>query len=544
MSVSGSEVLDIKKFFKDQHIVVSSEWIEACAAFVKQEHSGLQLSTQRLRNYVYEQFLAADLEEIQVPVLPRDLLTVQKTTLNGPYVLQVDGIKDVSKPAYSQLKQLENSVNTNEEFSATPRASVPEWEAKPTRMLMLRMTDGCSFIQGMEYKPIPFLSPNLPPGVKVVIQGPLDCRLGVVLLTADKIKVLGGEVESKLQQFSRLALLREALQIPNSEENGLPENPESVPNSSPSRSTNANDVPNSAPRQSHTNVQRSHVNLWLNPPTSGHSRNSSNSIRNRDVVPHLHQGTSSSSGNNRNQVPEFAADDNFFDSDDDDFTQSLDLDAIDELEKENSQRPVQLDYSDSIHDENPMWEEDEDMMQEMMAFEENPPEFEMPVHEISPSTSSSSRHAHYDIKTKPFTYLSVVLADRSCTAVVTVKGFIISVLSKLECTTKQGWSLSVKINDGTATVDADIHDKVLEQIIGISALDMMKMQTQAAQDMQKKREVMGAISKCRTTLQNYSCLMDVKFMPGEKPVIVQFSPVGELELKQLFERVSSDMSSK
>lgn len=41
-----------------------------------------------------------------------------------------------------------------------------------------------------------------------------------------------------------------------------------------------------------------------------------------------------------------------------------------------------------------------------------------------------------------------------------IQGFIVTVLSKLECTCA-GWNLTVKVNDGTASISANIHDKVI-----------------------------------------------------------------------------------
>ncbi|KFM71481.1 hypothetical protein X975_20951, partial [Stegodyphus mimosarum] len=120
MSTSHVETLDVKNWLTQQHITISLEWVEACIAFLKQEYAGQFLSLQALKNYVYQQWLTADLEEIGVSSLPTDLPTTQKTTLNGYFALQVDGIRDVGKPAYSQLKELEGSLNTDSEYSSAP----------------------------------------------------------------------------------------------------------------------------------------------------------------------------------------------------------------------------------------------------------------------------------------------------------------------------------------------------------------------------------------------------------------------------------------
>lgn len=55
-----------------------------------------------------------------------------------------------------------------------------------------------------------------------------------------------------------------------------------------------------------------------------------------------------------------------------------------------------------------------------------------------------------------------------------------SVLSKLECTPSKGWSLTVKVNDGTATVVASIHDKVISLNFTV-CLNMLKMNFKRAE---------------------------------------------------------------
>uniref|UniRef100_A0A8C6Y8Q5 RecQ-mediated genome instability protein 1 n=1 Tax=Naja naja TaxID=35670 RepID=A0A8C6Y8Q5_NAJNA len=69
-------------------------------------------------------------------------------------------------------------------------------------MLQLQMTDGIHHIQGMEYQSIPQLHSGLSPGTKVMIQGKVAFRLGVLLLKPENVKLLGGEVDSLLETFA------------------------------------------------------------------------------------------------------------------------------------------------------------------------------------------------------------------------------------------------------------------------------------------------------------------------------------------------------
>ncbi|NXF41807.1 RMI1 protein, partial [Nyctibius bracteatus] len=94
------------------------------------------------------------------------------------------------------------------------------WEAKPTRMLMLQLTDGIHQIQGMEYQPVPVLHSNLPPGTKITVQGNIAYRLGVLLLKPENVKLLGGEVDALLEEYSQERVLARLI--------GETENPISV----------------------------------------------------------------------------------------------------------------------------------------------------------------------------------------------------------------------------------------------------------------------------------------------------------------------------
>ncbi|CAH1226707.1 RMI1 [Branchiostoma lanceolatum] len=84
-------------------------------------------------------------------------------------------------------------------FHDCPRLLQP-WEQRPTRMLMLQLTDGQQDLQGMEYQPIRELQVDMAPGTKILVSGPVQCRLGVLLLDGKNVKVLGGEVEELAEE--------------------------------------------------------------------------------------------------------------------------------------------------------------------------------------------------------------------------------------------------------------------------------------------------------------------------------------------------------
>ncbi|XP_027736195.1 recQ-mediated genome instability protein 1 [Empidonax traillii] len=189
------------------HVKVPLTWLEACINWIQEENSGSNLSQAQINKQVFEQWLLTDLRDLEYPILPDCILDAPKGELSGFYSIQIDSLVDVSQPAYSQLQKLRGKNTVNEEVTASTQAFQKPWEAKPTRMLMLQLTDGIHQIQGMEYQPVPVLCSNLPPGTKITLQGNITYRLGVLLLKPENVKLLGGEVDALLEDYSQERVL-------------------------------------------------------------------------------------------------------------------------------------------------------------------------------------------------------------------------------------------------------------------------------------------------------------------------------------------------
>ncbi|KAM9137932.1 recQ-mediated genome instability protein 1 isoform 1-T1 [Pangshura tecta] len=188
------------------HVKVPLTWLEACINWIQQEN-GCNLTQAQINKQVFEQWLLTDLRDLDYPVLPNCILDGPKGELNGFYSIQIDSLVDISQPAYSQLQKIRGKNTVNEEVTANTQAPQKSWEAKPTRMLMLQLTDGIHQIQGMEYQPVPVLHSNLPPGTKITIQGNIAYRLGVLLLKSENVKLLGGEVDALLEENAQERVL-------------------------------------------------------------------------------------------------------------------------------------------------------------------------------------------------------------------------------------------------------------------------------------------------------------------------------------------------
>ncbi|KAK5909838.1 hypothetical protein CesoFtcFv8_003731 [Champsocephalus esox] len=201
------------------HVQVPFAWLEACVEWLQEEAGGAgRLSQQQINQQALDQWLLTDLRDLGHPVLPESLSQAQKTELSGTFCVQVDSLLDIGQPAYGQLQKWKGSDVANDDVSAVTQATQRPWEARPTRMLLLQVTDGVQSLEAMEYQSIPALSTALRPGVKLQLQGKMVCRLGMLLLGPSNIKVLGGEVEDLVERNTQGKVLCRTLGVPEEEE--------------------------------------------------------------------------------------------------------------------------------------------------------------------------------------------------------------------------------------------------------------------------------------------------------------------------------------
>ncbi|KAM9810610.1 recQ-mediated genome instability protein 1 [Neosynchiropus ocellatus] len=200
-------------------VQVPFAWLEACVEWLLEEAGGTgRLSQQQINQQALDQWLLTDLRDLDFPVLPAGLAQAQKTQLRGTFCVQVDSLLDVSQPAYTQLQKWRGTECGNDEVSAVTQNTQRPWEAKPTRMLLMQVTDGVQTLEAMEYQPIAALNTALRPGVKLQLSGEMTCRLGVLLLEPGNIKVLGGEVEDLADRNNQGRILCRTLGIPEEEQ--------------------------------------------------------------------------------------------------------------------------------------------------------------------------------------------------------------------------------------------------------------------------------------------------------------------------------------
>ncbi|XP_030017324.1 tudor domain-containing protein 3 [Sphaeramia orbicularis] len=121
--------------------------------------------------------LDSDLRPIGKKILPTDINSGRIEKLEGPCVLQVQKVRNISAP------------KDHEESQGAPR------------MLRLQMTDGHTTCVGLEFKHLSKISLNTPPGTKVKLLGTVQVKNGLLLLDDSKISVLGGEVDHMVEKW-------------------------------------------------------------------------------------------------------------------------------------------------------------------------------------------------------------------------------------------------------------------------------------------------------------------------------------------------------
>ncbi|KAM7539122.1 hypothetical protein Aperf_G00000057186 [Anoplocephala perfoliata] len=152
--------------------------------------------------------------------------------------------------------------------------------------------------------------------------------------------------------------------------------------------------------------------------------------------------------------------------------------------------------------------------------------------------------------TPPFAYLQDIYHNlqQSCHPrrgeIVSIRGMLVSVQSRLEHHEGTHWSLTVRLSDGTATVDADIEDELLRRLIGLSAVEAEAMRRLGRQgDEGQKQRLKEIISTFHLKLCHFSGLFEVVFPEPSvstepaRPKIRRFRPLDRQWLSLLQDRV-------
>lgn len=561
-----SEVQVTKGWLSSQwHILVPPTWLDACVNWVKEEASGEAMPQSLLNQRVLEQWLLTDLRDLAHPVLPAGLSNAQKTELNTCYCIQMDSLLDISQPAYSQLQHIRGTDCSNEQVSAVTQETQRPWEAKPTRVLMLQLTDGVQNLEGMEYQPIPALRANLPPGTKLQLVGPIVVRLGVLLLKAENVKVLGGEVEQLLEIYSQGRVLSGIL--------GLPEE-----NHQQAREPDDQELLASVEAVVDLQVADSGYHSLSSQAFTRQSFPYYQSQRQQSPQPQI---TPISSENNWDVVE--IPDDDFNSIPDhfDDVPQNVDSDMADDIPEDFDDIP--LEELDSVmcpidSEVLPNPGDHNDIEQQAFPASNLPnvdshinqvksaglsyrksaknstdisSHHKRSIHEI-PSTSgvneskyvpssSSNQIESFSCEQKATAvsplprYLCTIQAGSWPPAdvqVLRLQAFIVTLVGKLRSSGGE-WKLGATISDGTGYLDVDMCDAMLANLIGFTATEARVLRKDPA----RRTEVDNAVLHCQKELVDMCCMMSVKVDQMGRGVVLRADPLTESECYELERKV-------
>nr|XP_060618102.1 recQ-mediated genome instability protein 1 [Anolis sagrei ordinatus] len=556
------------------HVKVPARWIEACIDWIQQENGGLHLAQASLNKQVFEQWLLTDLRDLEHPVLPDRILNDPKGELNGFYSIQIDSLVDVSQPAYSQLQKLRGKNTTNEEITNSTQGTLRPWEAKPSRMLMLQLTDGVHHIQAMEYHPVPVLHCDLPPGTKVMIQGKVVYRLGVLLLKSENVKLLGGEVDGLMGENGRERILlrllgKEDENVPNVVASNTRECVVPQPLDEVGQSLGPSDEELLASLEENDELMLSEAPVESGYCSRGTSINSTSYSLPANTANSLQQGpvayiTGPEEQNMEGDFDDFPLDDDLFLLEE---IQQEERQVLNRVTSMESQPPGEKkhgegrmeDVSEEItggfsakHNakhaqdlddrfENKLVQETSSKGNEMSSSISNiritssNTEFEQSPDCVQ-TCKINNKYLAIGLDSPPFTYLSVLLSSKpkDITA-VKIKAFIVTLSGSL--TSSGGfWSVAAKITDGTAYLDVVFADEILTSLIGFSVPEMKELR----KDPVNSSKLKEGLQNCQRELIDLCCLMTIEFSPSQaKARVVILQDINANDVENLKRRLQT-----
>lgn len=522
------------------HVQVPPAWLDACVNWIKEEADRESVPQSQLNQRVLEQWLLTDLRDLAHPVLPERISEALKTELESCYCVQMDSVLDISQPAYTQLQRIRGTDCANDQVSAVTQETQRPWEAKPTRMLMLQLTDGVQSLEGMEYRPIPALSTNLPPGTKLQLVGPIVVRLGVLLLKAENVKVLGGEVEQLLEMYSQGRVLCGTLGLPE-ENHPQGEEPDDLELLASVEAVVDHQVADSGydSLTSEASFRPSHLQSQPRPQVTPISRD--DDWDNMDEIP---DDDFRSIPENFDDVPQNATDDMM-----DDIPEDFDDIPLEELD--NVMCPIDSQALPSTREHSEIKQPDSKLPTHPKTEELNllSLRFRTPLSSTHQSrnlnealdtfgaSSSTNTVETSGCKRDPPApmYLCTLQTGSwppSSVQVLRLQAFIVTLVGNLR-SSGGAWKLGATISDGTGYLDVDLSDAMLTNLIGFSSTEARVLRKDPA----RRSEVDSGILHCQRELVDMCCMLSVQVDQTGRGVVLCASPLSDRECSELQRRV-------
>lgn len=135
--------------------------------------------TSKIADSVEAELLNMDIRSIGAKSLPDPTQLKKSSWLQGPKVLQITSVRDISRSSI-------------EEFSGNSGSR---------RLLKLTLTDGQSEITALEYSHIPSFPLDVVPGTKMRLEKKAAIKSGILCLIPEVVTVLGGVVQSLYEEW-------------------------------------------------------------------------------------------------------------------------------------------------------------------------------------------------------------------------------------------------------------------------------------------------------------------------------------------------------
>ncbi|KAK9831767.1 hypothetical protein WJX74_008809 [Apatococcus lobatus] len=144
--------------------MVKAELKASWLADISSHASGSQLDLQSF----WGAFLACDLNQAGAGCLPTGLKEWHKQKIGGRYIVQVDEVVNIALP----IRQRHGQNGKG-------------------RCVKMSLTDGKQQVEGLEYRHLPDVGPDMPAGFKMALTD-VEVRRGMLLLQPENTQVLGG----------------------------------------------------------------------------------------------------------------------------------------------------------------------------------------------------------------------------------------------------------------------------------------------------------------------------------------------------------------
>ncbi|KRZ93951.1 RecQ-mediated genome instability protein 1 [Trichinella sp. T8] len=533
----------VKLFFEKNHILTLPEWIGECLDYLSDELGNDHPSDDEVVDLVYKQWLFSDLREFSLQIFPHNSAN---TVLNGNYCVQINSLLDVSRSFYSQYQsftgklELDDSENDDENRSNEKT----DKDRKNCRMIVLELTDGITTLRAMEYHPIPQLELNLMPGCKVRLTGPIRCINEMLLLKSENITILGGSCDSLESENSTLALITKKLASKMRKDDPKLENSICKP------TTTTEQCADDESRQGKTAFVSGSAVLNQNRNWPNWNR-ATNDDRMLEPEQTCELSTTStvrappveSAGRSVGSVAEV----DLFDADQliyDDLppppptTTNLHHSAEYSTSGDEAERITPELSTDLYGDIADFFPENEPEFMEMEMESENLTYLSTNVARVQLENNATLCIEH-DISNgiqmkcsskfqrRNFVYIAEIISEQftASQGEYTLRAIILNILGKLDTNKGSHWSLMVKLNDSTGSIDCSLADSLLCQLIGMSASEAWDIKTRLSGDLVSRNRALQGLKHCGRILREFDGTVEIRFVgAGKLPLLIQLNP--------------------